>query len=539
MNRRPSHPRAVYAAALVVAAAAFMAPAHAQRFSATSQVSSSAASVVLATWSCTRGDGKACTAAERTGADYKQILIVPTGYTEADRAAFFDDADRMRRSMSDIATPVYSSTHKGRILYITYWVAGGALASGQSTFGGKVFAHPVRGKALTMNQEAAYAFVTTRQLGDLPWLRPSAVAALFNTYENGITANATPPSYTRRAYGIARFTAGDVRGQYIAAHELGHAMLSWVDEYVESGFESTNITQFDALTPLVVWDGTFRTLGSAVGNLLGVYSIRISEVLASNGADNVATTQYPGTVSQSAPGSERYEYEGGMFFGRGTWHDAGSNLMNGSHVMRGADDTFAYAHSPAQQRLVDTAFGNGQARRANDRLRNAGPVNGWPLEFGSSTTVMMFDADKNHRWQPTQSYEVQVGWWERTWKTCWAAFIPYPCYSDKWLTAQKSIAPTTNYIELKSSAGYGLAGFLQRLVCGIGLGGLTGGIDICTLSVDLMSSAFVPTLRFFLPYQSTAVPASQWLTTYYWRFRTWNGTHWSGQTSWSSFYRSL
>ena len=35
------------------------------------------------------------------------------------------------------------------------------------------------------------------------------------------------------------------------------------------------------------------------------------------------------------------------------------------------------------------------------------------------------------------------------------------------------------------------------------------------------------------------MPASQWFTTYWWRFGTWNGQKGSGLTGWSSFYRSF
>jgi hypothetical protein len=42
-----------------------------------------------------------------------------------------------------------------------------------------------------------------------------------------------------------------------------------------------------------------------------------------------------------------------------------------------------------------------------------------------------------------------------------------------------------------------------------------------------------------MPYEETDVPASQWFTTYWWRFKTWNGSAWSNNTGWSSFYRSF
>ncbi len=40
-------------------------------------------------------------------------------------------------------------------------------------------------------------------------------------------------------------------------------------------------------------------------------------------------------------------------------------------------------------------------------------------------------------------------------------------------------------------------------------------------------------------YQDVSVPASQWFTTYWWRFGTWSGGAGSGFTGWSSFYRSF
>jgi hypothetical protein len=492
-------------------------------------------------WACVRGDGVTCTDAELASPSvYRQILVVPTGYTTSQKSQFYADAEVLRRNMSTLpGSTVYSEVHQQRLLYLAYYQEGGALGTSTAAFGGKVFTHPIRGKALTMNQEAVYALVPALQATKIPALSPAVVVTLFNTKETGITANATPPSYTGRAYGIARVTSGDIQGTYVSTHEVGHGLVSWVDEYVEAGFENMNIRQLDALTPLAIWDGSFGSLVDAVGDLLGIYDMNISEILANNGADNVALSSHPSTVGSPVP-SEAYEYEGGMFFGRGTWHDAGNNIMNSNRVVRGPDDYFGYAHSPAQQRIVNTVFVTGQAGRANDRLRNAGPVSGWKGEFGGSTTVMLFDGDKNHRWHPTRYYEVQVGWWERVWETCWEwGFIPYPCYTDVWRTAQKTVYPRREWIELKTTSLYGLSSLAQQVFCGLGLGGLAGGIDLCTLTVDQMSDAFLPTLKFPLPYQSTTVPASQWFTTYWWRFRTYNGRYLSNWTNWSSFYRSL
>jgi hypothetical protein len=496
--------------------------------------------LLLPTWVCKSGDGTACTSEKLASpSDYRQVLVLPTGYTSAEKLKFFNDVEAMRAKMSDLpGTSVYSEAHRSRLLYISYYVPGGELSSPTSAFAGKVFAHPVRGKALTMNQEAAYAKVAEIRATTLPQLSPSVVVTLFNTNESGITANATPPSYTRRPYGIARFTSGEASGNYIGAHEVGHALLSFVDEYVESGFENMSITQFDVLTPLALWDGSMKTLATAVGNLLGIYSLRISEVIAANGADNISLSKYPSTV-WSGITQEVYEYEGGFFFGRGTWHDSGKNLMNSNSFNPTPNNGFDYAHSTAQQRIVTTAFVTGKAGRANDRLRNSGPINFWWAQFGNETTVMLYDADKNHRWHPTSRYDVTVGWYEREWDVCWAGIFPYPCYENVWRSVKKSISPTVGSLQLKSSTLFGLASLTQNAFCGLGLGGLTGDLDLCTLTVDQMTSAFLPTMKFYLPYQWVKVPASQWFTTYYWSFRTYNGTYTSGWTGWASFYRSL
>ena len=66
-----------------------------------------------------------------------------------------------------------------------------------------------------------------------------------------------------------------------------------------------------------------------------------------------------------------------------------------------------------------------------------------------------------------------------------------------------------------------------------------GTIRLCDQNLDTMANNFLPTLNFPMPYQDVSVPASQWFTTYWWRFASWNGAQVSGYTGWSSFYRSL
>ena len=83
----------------------------------------------------------------------------------------------------------------------------------------------------------------------------------------------------------------------------------------------------------------------------------------------------------------------------------------------------------------------------------------------------------------------------------------------------------------------------QQLVCAAGVNEVPssggGTIRLCDQSLDTMANNFLPTLNFPVPYQDVGVPASQWFTTYWWRFATWNGATSSGYTGCSSFYRSL
>jgi hypothetical protein len=221
---------------------------------------------------------------------------------------------------------------------------------------------------------------------------------------------------------------------------------------------------------------------------------------------------------------------------------SGDNLMNGNFVVRGDGDRFGFAHSGSQQRVINQAFWGG-AGRPNDRIRNDGPKNGWPLVFGSSTHVMLYDGDKNHHFQPTRSYSVQVGWYDRVWHTCWAGIFPYPCYDDVWRTAQTGVTPAARQINLKVSSLFGIANLAQGAVCAVGINEIPKGdgssIRLCDQDLSTLANQFLPTITFTSPYQDVEVPASQWMTTYWWRFSTNNGYVQSGWTGWSSFYRSL
>ena len=497
------------------------------------------------TWKCVHASGQACASGELQNPWFKQVFITSAGFSSAEVWDFWSEFDRIVGMMTGPdAGSVWSVQQRDRLLFVGYFTPGGPLGAPDAAFGALVAKHPIRGYATSLSQAAVYAKIAQIAAYEIAGLRPFTAGVLFNTFQTPVTANAAPPSFVQKSFGVAKFTRADLneRGSYITTHELAHAGLNYLDEYVEKGFEELSIRQLDVATPLALFDWTWGGFINSISDLLGTYDYNISEIIAANGNDNIALSPWPATVWTPNFGSEYYQWEGGMFFGRGTYHMHGNNLMNGNNVMRGADDGFGYAHSGSQQRVINTAFG-GAPGRPNDRLRNAGPKNGWPLVFGGSTHVMLYDGDKYHHFQPTKSYSVQVGWYERVWSTCWAGIFPYPCYSDVWRTAQTTVAPSTRQVNLQASSLFGLANIVQEAVCAVGISEVPtsggGQVRICDADLTTIANQFLPTITFTVPYQDVVVPASQWLTTYWWRFSTNNGYVQSGWTGWSSFYRSL
>jgi hypothetical protein len=498
----------------------------------------------LITWQCVHADHQPCRDGELQNPYYKQVLMFSAGFRESERDLWWSKFDLAinRMTSSGDAGSAWSVQKRDRLLFVGYFTGGDALNTPLASFGASVFNHPIRGRATSLRQDDVYNQIDAIRLHEIGGLNPFTAGVLFNTTESPVTANASPPSFVRRPFGIAKFTVHDIDSSaYVITHEYAHAGLNYLDEYTEHGFQDLDIHSFDVLTPLVQLDGTWGGFVNAISNFLGIYSVQVSEILANNGNENISTSRFPSTVSTPGYNGDDHRYEGGMFFGHGTWHMPGANLMDSNFVTRGPDDGFAFAHSPAQQRIINLAFGDGSALRPNDRLVNAGPFTGWKLAFGPQTHVMLRDADKHHHFQPTQWYAVQVGWYERRWRTCWAAFVPYPCYDDIWTTAQNWVPPSPRSIDLKMSSLYSLVGLAQRVLCELGVDEIPtkgGKIRLCQQDLNTITDAFLPTAKFDVPYQDVEVPASQWLTTYYWRFATWNGRM-SGWTGWSSFYRSL
>ncbi len=488
---------------------------------------------------CVKWNNVPCVAADFTNAQNRQVVVFGAGYTAADADLFWGDFDGVVSQMVGTAAGTsFARQKKERWLFIGEFRAGETLASNKAWFNAKVMAHPSRGSFLTIDYDPVYARCDALKT-TYPGLKPFTAGVMYNTPDGEPTANATPPSFIGKPYGIAKFTRQDARNGWTATHEFGHSGMDFLDEYVEAGLEDINIRLIDVLSPLLLLNASWSGIMDAIGSLTTVYDIDLSEILAANGNDNLALSRFPATVTPLS--YEAYDYEGGSMFGRGTWHVKGASLMNGFQNLRGPDDHLEMRHTQAQQRVVDTMY-SGIPGRANNRLRNAGPITGWPLALGTKTKVLMYDADKNHHFQKTQRYTVQVGWNEREWKTCWAWFIPYPCSKDVWKTAEKTITPTKRTLSFKMSFAYGLGNLTQKLICFLGLGELNlngASVQLCAVDLATLSTSFLPTVDFMTPYQETEVPASQWMTTYYWRFKTDNGSQQSGYTGWSSFFRSF
>ena len=325
---------------------------------------------------------------------------------------------------------------------------------------------------------------------------------------------------------------------------MAHGALNFLDEYVERGFENFNIKTVDKLSNLVAWGKGAKGFASWWNHIRGFYRIKISEILAGNGSENIDITKYPSRVETDGHTPNEYEKEGGMFFGRGTWHDEGNNLMNSNRVQRGDNDGFAFDHSLSQKDVLDQVFVNPSiASRPNDRIRNVGPVGKVKFTLSNKTKLMLYDGDKNHRWHPTYNYTVQVGWYERHWKKCKAGgWFPYPCYKKKWKTVEKVVWPKERIINLKKTKAFGVAKFAKFLACKMGIGKLVGADPkilekICVYDVSTLADAFIPSIEYIIPYQELNIPVKQAFTKYYWRFKTDNRTIESGFTGWSKFTR--
>lgn len=257
-------------------------------------------------------------------------MIFPTGYQ--DRKLFERKAEHFRTDTSDdrffepadkaldehyrriITSEMWSSVHRERILFLTYWIKGGHIGAEDAVFGGRLIPSPLRpGNHKLKHNESEVDETVSLLQGVCPDLEPIAVVALFNLQEtDNIADNGTPPNNHRRAYGIARISDRKLGKHYAGPHELGHSALGWADEYVEESLASVNVHEFDRLTPLVISD---QGPAAAALDMLSNYDMRLSEIVFANGYDNMSLVKKPGRVDSpdGVLSSEEYKREGAKF----------------------------------------------------------------------------------------------------------------------------------------------------------------------------------------------------------------------------------
>ena len=480
-------------------------------------------------WWCKKGDSTVCSQAElRNPTDYQQVIIVGTGYDKDEYTKFQGDFDSLLAGMNR-RHGTYPQRYQHSILYIGLWTPGAKLAPSPANplarFAARVLEHPARaGALLTLDSEKLHKDVEKSCAQYALSCAPLSLVVLYNT-DDHVTASAVPPTFSSRSYGIARVGRQNL-SQHVVRHEIGHSAFNFLDEYYEQSLRDVSINTIDVLTPLLQFNWTWSGAQQALENALGIYDIDISEILANNGSDNISTSRYPATATPPGYTPDRFPHEGGMFFGRGVFRETFNSFMRSSD--RG--------ESPAHQRIIRQALKNTPPPRANDRIRIAGPYNGYPFGFGGSTRVLLFDADKHHRWHPTTQYQVQVGWYSYSYR--WCGFFKI-CRDSRWNSAQKSFTPTRRTLDLAISALGGLTNVAQSILCGLHDNMQIGQFRICTMSAEEFANAALPALALPIPYQDAVVPTTSRFKTYYWRFRSDNGTIRSKWTSWSSFYRSL
>src|SRR5262249_54588960 len=127
---------------------------------------------------CYRGDGTACASGDMANPWYKQVLILPTGYQDADYSQFWQDYDSIRNQMTHAGT-TWSTQKAGQILFVGYWLPGPALGP-TANFGAYVGPHPIRGYALTLSNDAVYSKVSDLHASAMPNLRPMGTLVIFN-----------------------------------------------------------------------------------------------------------------------------------------------------------------------------------------------------------------------------------------------------------------------------------------------------------------------------------------------------------------------
>ena len=462
------------------------------------------------------------------------LVVLPTGYTASEKATYFSDLTELiqnfqrTQSTDDTLQEFQIYTQKKQFLFLGIWLPGGALGTPEANFNGAILKHPLRPRErnLAGNVAAVTQVIARLREMELPRLKPWAVTVLYNEpSEQHLGANAVPPSLLGKPYGVAKVTSRQARfpaPNYYLVHELAHAGLNFADEYLEAGLEGTSIRSLDKASFLS------QPFWRSIQVLSVFYDLRLSEIIAGNGIENIALTEHPSRVQTDGYTTQNFNEEGGMFFGKGVWHNEWPNIMRSKYM----------AHSPPQVLAINASL-EGKTQRPNDRIRIAGPNLIEDVTLGSASDVMVYDGDKNHPQHPTLGYDVQIQFEENV--NC--NFFGFNC-ENRTRTIEKTIAPTEQWIEVESTALYRGTEMLQSFLCWVRDGQLfvnqgLAKMNLCEVPLQDMANTFLPTSRVKTPYQDFEIPLPLRFTHYRFRFRTDNGTWKSGFTGWQRISRSF
>jgi len=525
---------------------------------------------------------------------YKQIVFLSSGYTEDQKALFYQDflyaslsrmskfeiekepADgiyRVRRSQ--ILNPeekigvtytndeylvdyskVYSVKNRPRLVYIGWWLPGGPIGSSSERFGMKALNTPlpvraIEGTSPAFNTEKVYEEVsrlTQEQEGRLrPW------SAVLIIQDRGSELRSLAKLLIERPFNLVAQSAVDTVN-YLGYHEVGHSAFNFGDQYYSQFLLYVNFRWLDSLSPVLKILDTQGSASTAIENWAGGFDFKLTDILISI-FDDLDVTRYPSRVSTPSYTPTEFTYEGGFQFGVGVFHEKGLNIMNMMFGKSGEEDYMGEDHTTTQSKLIDNealgssfqpgnrdVFGRAfvRASRPNDRIRNAGPYND-TLVSGTKTRILLSDADKHHRYHPTRKYEVQVGWYESEIRTCYnKRGLPYACSQNVWKTASKDVLPVKRKVKLSVQHINGLSPSLVNLFCNHFQGTSSpAGVPNKCLDWDTSTLPLSDYFELMMPYQEVEVPTERMGTTYYWRFRTDNGKWQSGWTGWSTFKRTF
>jgi hypothetical protein len=473
---------------------------------------------------CLRGDRLPCTSTDLASSDRRTVLVLATGYTYFQRAAFEQDLQDLVRKVDQDVTlaDLFTRSHRDRLLYVGVWKSAQSLSNGASIYGAQIDSTPSGDPRLALDNGEVIAAVEALDQSGAPGHDPTAVVVLYNTTMTGLSWTSTTPTALGQPYGIAKVTP--TTSGMRAAHELSHAALGLADEGVLPGLSGLGIRTLDVV-PLQL-DASWPAALRGLSYLHASYGFRVSEVFADNGHDNLSTTQHPSRVTTSGHAGIVHPYQGGLF-GLGVWREDAQSVMGTGWT------TVSSNYRRQVKQLFDEPT---TAGRVNDRLRTVGPAGGYVT--GSTAYLVLLDADKHHHLHPTTAYEVEIGWYEKS-GPLGCGMWGLPDCVTVWKTATKAVSPARRGVILDlSQQSPAVVSLVRDVVCAFQPDLELGGARFCSLTAGEIAASNLTKIGLTAPYQEVAVQLPSSFTTYYWRARADNGTYTSGWTGWQKFSRS-